>query len=337
MAGFALTAALFHSFNHALTKSLLFLGTGSVLHATGERNLGKLGGLINKMPWVSGMVLVGILAISGIPTLSGFLGEWLLLQSYLFFPKIQPLYLNMLIPIMAGLFALTMGLGAYVMVKFYGIIFLGKPRESTLVKAIDASYLERLGLGWLAAACVLLGVMPIVLLKTLSPFMAKKFGASYLKLFDGENPLLTVTSTIAQSSYSPGMILLLICTIMLLSYLSIRRLYRWNDRRVPAWDGGFPRQNARMQDTAEGMGQPIKHIFRAFVHARVSAPEPGDKNPQYHAHMEDKFWQGLYLPMLQLIDHLAKWVSKMQDGRINHYLLYSFITLLLLLWWTLWQ
>ena len=87
LAALALIAVLYHAVNHAFFKSLLFLGTGSVLHATHERNLGKLGGLIRRMPWVAWLTLVGALAIAGLPPLNGFVSEWLLLQAFLFAPR----------------------------------------------------------------------------------------------------------------------------------------------------------------------------------------------------------------------------------------------------------
>ena len=86
MAALALTAVLYHAASHAGFKSLLFLGTGSVLHATGERNLGRLGGLIRTMPWLAWLTLVGVLASAGLPPLGGFVSEWLLLQGFLFTP-----------------------------------------------------------------------------------------------------------------------------------------------------------------------------------------------------------------------------------------------------------
>ena len=88
LAALALMAALYHALNHAFMKSLLFLGTGAVLHATGERNLGRLGGLIHRMPWVAWLVLVGALALAGLPPLNGFVSEWLLLQAFLFAPDV---------------------------------------------------------------------------------------------------------------------------------------------------------------------------------------------------------------------------------------------------------
>src|SRR5438874_6346435 len=160
LAALTLTATLYHALNHAVFKSLLFLATGSVLHATKQRSLGKLGGLIRRMPWVAGLALVGTLAIAGLPPLNGFVSEWLLLQSFLFTPQIPHAFINMLVPLGAAMLALTVALAAYVMVKFYGVIFLGQHREASLAQAHDANWLERLGLLWLAIGCLVLGLVP---------------------------------------------------------------------------------------------------------------------------------------------------------------------------------
>ena len=102
LAALSLVAALYHALNHSFMKSLLFLGTGSVLHATGERQLGKLGGLIHKMPKLALLMLVSTLAIAGLPPLNGFVSEWLLLQAFLLSPGLPQPYLTMLVPIAAA-------------------------------------------------------------------------------------------------------------------------------------------------------------------------------------------------------------------------------------------
>src|SRR6185369_16181999 len=158
LAAIALTAVLYHALNHAFFKSLLFLATGSVLHATGERNLGRLGGLIHRMPWVAWLALVGTLAIAGLPPLNGFVSEWLLLQAFLFTPSLPQSFVNMLVPLAAAALVLAVALAAYVMVKFYGVVFLGRARESNLAYARDAGRLERFALLWLAAGCIALGI-----------------------------------------------------------------------------------------------------------------------------------------------------------------------------------
>ncbi len=139
LAALALIAVLYHSLNHAFMKSLLFLGTGAVLHATGERNLGRLGGLIHRMPWAGWLTLVGVLAIAGLPPLNGFVSEWLLLQTFLFSHEVPRPFVNMLLPLGAAVLALAAALAGYVMVKFFGIIFLGQPREASLARAHDVA------------------------------------------------------------------------------------------------------------------------------------------------------------------------------------------------------
>src|SRR4051812_36413610 len=178
LSALALVAALYHCINHAFFKCLLFLVTGSVLHATNERSLGRLGGLIHSMPVVAWLALIGTLAIAGLPPLNGFVSEWLLLQAFLLTPGLPNSYLNMLVPVAAAALALTFALSGYVMVKFYGVIFLGRPREEKLKDAHDAGAFERIGLVWLAAGCVLLGVLPVTVIVQLGTVTSALLGAS---------------------------------------------------------------------------------------------------------------------------------------------------------------
>src|SRR5262249_8769305 len=87
-AALALTAALFHVFNHSLFKSLLFFGAGAVLVATHERNMEHLGGLIHRMPKTAFVFLVGCASISALPPLNGFASEWLTFQAILVSPML---------------------------------------------------------------------------------------------------------------------------------------------------------------------------------------------------------------------------------------------------------
>jgi formate hydrogenlyase subunit 3/multisubunit Na+/H+ antiporter MnhD subunit len=178
LAAITLTAVLYHALNHAFFKSLLFLATGAVLHATKERSLGKLGGLIHRMPWVAWLALVGTLAIAGLPPLNGFVSEWLLLQAFLFTPSLPQSFINMLVPLAAAALVLSAALAAYVMVKFFGVVFLGRPREEALSRARDAGAWERLGMLWLVAGCLLLGLMPIQFIALIDPVTRRSSAAS---------------------------------------------------------------------------------------------------------------------------------------------------------------
>ena len=124
-----------------------------------------------------GSALVGTLAFAGLPPLNGFVSEWLLLQAFLFTPSLPHSFVNMLVPVAAAALVLAVALSAYVMVKFYGVIFLGRPREANLAYAKDAGRFERVALVWLAAGCVLLGVFPVTVITLLDPINTMLVGA----------------------------------------------------------------------------------------------------------------------------------------------------------------
>ncbi len=330
-ASLALTATLYHCLNHAFFKSLLFLSTGSVLHATGERNLGKLGGLIHQMPWVAWLALIGVLASAGLPPLNGFVSEWLLLQSFLFTPEVPHGYLNMLLPVFAAAIALIAALAGFTMVKFFGVVFLGQPREEKLAQAHDASRLSRLGLLWLAAGCVLLGLMPNVIVSLLDPVMQLLIGFGRQLDARPENWLFLAPFYEERASYSPIIFFCGIVAMTLVSWLAVRRYFHSRAKRVPPWDCGFPLQTGRMQDTSEGYSQPIRRIFSPFFKRTRQHPSPFDAQPRYLSIVEDPFWYWLYLPVAWIVEQGTRVVDFLQRGRIAIYLLYSFATLITLL------
>ena len=325
----ALIAVLYHSVNHAFMKSLLFLGTGAVLHATGERNLGHLGGLIHRMPWVAWLTLVGALAIAGLPPLNGFVSEWLLLQAFLFAHEVPQQFVNMLLPMGAALLALAAALSAYVMVKFFGVIFLGQPREAALAQAHDAGLLERIGLVWLAAGCFALGLAPSQVVARLAA-VTKQFGLPALA--DTAAPWwMLVPLADREASYAPTVFLVAVAAVVVLAIFAVRMLYHRSVRRAPPWDCGFANLDARMQDTAEGFGQPIRHIFQPFFSMHRELPTPFDRAPRYSVRVGDRIWQTCYAPLGGIVQRIADSFAWIQQGRISVYLLYSFVTLVVLL------
>jgi NADH:ubiquinone oxidoreductase subunit 5 (subunit L)/multisubunit Na+/H+ antiporter MnhA subunit len=299
------------------------------LHATGERNLGRLGGLIHRMPWVAWLSLIGALAIAGLPPLNGFVSEWLLLQSFLFADQIPHPFVNMLIPMGAALVALCAALAGYVMVKFFGVIFLGQPREPSLANAHDCGRLERIGLVWLALGCVLLGLFPAQVIRGLGTVTEQLIGVSSP---GREAPwwLLAPVPT-RHVSYGPVIFLTATVTVIVLTFVLVRLFYHQRVRRGPAWDCGFGKLNARMQDTAEGFGQPIRNIFQSFFSIERELPTPFDRSPRYRISITDRIWRGAYEPLGAVVQRVADVVALLQQGRIAVYLLYSFVTLVVLL------
>lgn len=329
LAALSLTATLYHSLNHAFFKSLLFIGTGSILHATGERNMGRMGGLIRHMPWVAVLMLVGVLSISGLPPFNGFVSEWLLLQAFLLSPGLPNNYINMLIPVAAAVIALAAALAAYVMVKFYGVIFLGQPRGEAREPAHDAGIWERIGLSWLALGCVVLGLAPVYVVRQLDLVTQILVGRGLGNAAPGW--LFLAPVDIERASYSPVYFLLAVLGVMLVTALVVHHYYHGRLRRGPAWDCGFPAQTSRMQDTAEGFGQPIRRIFEPFFRIERELPSAFDTHPRYHGRSDDLIWFALYLPIKRTTEKLSSLVSLLQHGRIHLYLTYTFVTLVVLL------
>ncbi|HEY8047669.1 MAG TPA: hydrogenase 4 subunit B [Ramlibacter sp.] len=330
LAALALTAALYHVASHALFKSLLFLATGSVLHATGERNLGKLGGLMRFTPWIAWVALLGVLASAGLPPLGGFVAEWLLLQSFLFTPGLPDALLNMLVPVATAVIALVAALAGYTMVKFFGVIFLGQPREERLKEARDAGIWERIGMAWLALGCIVLGLAPVQFIQLIDPVTQQLAGGG-LGSTVARNGWLLAPTSLERASYGPVIFLLGVGASVLLAFVAVRAVYHGRVRRSAPWDCGYPWQNARMQDTAEGFGQPIRQIFEPFFAMRRELPSPFDAAPRYEVVIGDRFWDWMYRPIAAGVEWFARLVGLLQQGRISVYLLYSFVTLVAVL------
>jgi hypothetical protein len=134
-----------------------------------------------------------------------------------------------------------------------------------------------------------------------------------------------------RASYSPLILFLIILGGALFTFFAVRKFYHGRVRRGPAWDCGYPAQTPRMQDSAEGFGQPIRQIFEFFFGVIRQVPSPFDTKPHYHGETRDQLWDLLYLPIARVTEKLSTLIGKLQHGRIPLYLLYSFVTLIALL------
>jgi NADH:ubiquinone oxidoreductase subunit 5 (subunit L)/multisubunit Na+/H+ antiporter MnhA subunit len=275
------------------------------------------------------LTLIGALAIAGLPPLNGFVSEWLLLQAFLSAHEVPQLFLNMLLPLGAAVVVLAAALAGYVMVKFFGVVFLGQARETALAHAHDAGWRERAGMIWLAAACIILGLLPKQVISVLA-LVPQQFGMLAPSSSTGGWWLLEPVPDRA-ASYSPLIFLAIVASSVAATIFIVSRIYRRRVRRSAPWDCGFARLDSRMQDTAEGFGQPIRHIFQPFFGMHRELPSPGDSSPRYRVVVSDRIWTGVYVPAAALVQRLAGTVTWLQQGRISTYLIYSLVTLLVLL------
>ena len=326
-----LVAGLYHTLNHAVFKALLFLGAGAILKSTGLRNLNEMGGLIRYMPQTAMYFLVGALAISALPPLNGFVSEWLTFQASLQAPLLESGVVRSLVPIVAAVLALSGALTGMCFVKVYGVAFLGQHRHVLAARPLEASVWERAGMLWLALACVALGLLPVIMIGQLNAVSHALIGASLPQEAMSAGWLWLVPTSSAQASYSPIIFLFGIAAVFAVTIFVVRRVYHGRLRRAAPWDCGFPEQTSRMEDTADGFGQPIRQIFAPVFLIHREIPRADDPHPVFRQEVEDRHWYWLYRPVARLNELVSRYVGLLQQGRISIYLLYSFVTLIALL------
>ena len=333
-AALALTAALFHVFNHSLFKSLLFFGAGAVLTATGERDMERLGGLIHRMPLTAIAFLVGSVAISALPPFNGFVSEWLTFQAILLSPHLPQWLLKFLVPAVGAMLALSAALAAGCFVKAFGATFLGRPRTSVAQYAQETDAFSLTAMFVLGLLCLIAGILPGYFIDALAPVTQQLLGAQMPRQ-EHLKWLTIVPIAESRSSYN-GLLLLILIAVA--AWLAVQVIHRWAShagRRSAAWDCGFPDASPITQYTAGSFAQPIRRVFGSFAfHAReeVDMPAPGQTRPaRFHVNMRDLVWDALYAPAESVIGFAADWLNKVQFWTIRAYLSLVFGTVVVLL------
>ncbi len=334
-----LLAALMHCLNHALFKSLLFLGVGVILHQTHEQSLENMGGLIHRMPKLANLFLVGTLSIAALPPLNGFVSEWLIFQAALQAGAIESGVLRSMIPTATAVLALTGALAAACFVKVYGVAFLGLPRSHAIAHAHEISDRGMLvGPALLAALCVLLGLLPTPFINLLSTVTFQLFGET-LHPISSLGWLWVTPVSPEVSAYAPTLVLFGAALVGWIGYYILYRRTGLEPRRADPWDCGFGGLTPRMQYTSGSFSMPIRRIFQPLFAVRETIEETATgpvghrvTRLRYQFQVLDRAWLFLYEPAGHAVTRLARWVGRLQTGNTRTYLSYSFFTLLILLW-----
>lgn len=322
-AALALTAALFHAFNHMTFKSLLFMGAGAVLTATGRRDLDGLGGLIHRMPVTSVLTLIGVTAISALPPLNGFASEWLLFQSILLSPGLPQLGLQIIVPAAGGLLALAAALAAAAFVRLYGVGFLGRSRSDAARDAREVDRCMLVAMTGLGSLCVLAGIVPAFVLDALAPAV-DQLTANRLPQQMAEPWLTLIPVAEARSTYNPLLVFAFIAIAASASALAMHRFGSRALRRGPAWDCGFPEPSPATQYGAASFAQPIRRVLGSQIlraSETVDMPPPGDPRPARHrVTMHDVIWERLYLSVARGVVYVSARLNGLQFLTIRVYL-----------------
>jgi hydrogenase-4 component B len=338
LATLGLIAGMYHTLNHACFKGLLFLGAGAVLRATGTRNMEEMGGLAKRMPQTAFFFLVGAVAISALPPLNGFVSEWLTYQTLLQgFGTTESLW-RLVLPLSGAMLALTGALAAACFVKAFGITFLAQPRSEAARNAHEAPPTMRAGMALLTAACVLLGLFPAAFIGLLDPLTQQLTGeqlSAQLSLNHGV--VLGLLTDKAGTVSTLGILLTGLCLLPAPLALRLVLARKAKTRIGPTWACGQPGLTPQMEYTATGFSKPVRMIFKALFQPRRDVQREYDFSPyfatniRFESHIEEVFVERLYRPLRIMILRVSRRIRALQAGSIHAYLLYIFVTLLLLL------
>ncbi|MEP0825147.1 MAG: hypothetical protein HRF40_06650 [Nitrososphaera sp.] len=353
--GLAILASMLHAANHAFFKSLLFMGAGSVESRTHTGNMEKLGGLARKMPYTSLTFLIGSISIAGLPPFNGFVSEWLTMQSLLFTSQLPSTILQISLGFASLAFALSIGTSMAVFVKLFGISFLARARSSVTSSAREVPKLMIFGKSILALLCILFGILPAAGINLIS---------SAFDIESADGGQLGILGTIElqkNSEHNFASLSMPSIVVMLLSFGAATAGFVYAIRResgkrpmvkaattstsssTPTWYSGYQQaggnSSSRSEYGAASFSQPIQVVFRMLYKTKTSIIRTyhSDKNPYLRKSTTvqsasvDIFESYFYTPMISASIFILDKIRKIQTGKVNAYLLYIMITLILLL------
>jgi len=337
LAGLALAAALLHVVNHSAFKALLFGAAGSVLRATGERNLDLLGGLRPRMPVTAGLFALGALGAVALPPGNGFISEWLLLQSMIHGLAVPGVTMAIVLPLAVAVIALSAGLAAAVFVKALGVGFFARPRAEQAAAAKESPPLMLAGMGLLAVLCAALALVPGLLGDGLDRAVAAVG-------FSGTRPVSGGGLQVRLDEVSATLSPLWVVASLVIALGMVRATVGWAGRRrqrrtqARLWDCGGGAPTARMAYTATSFAEPLQRVFDD-----VLAPEQDvDVTPvresaylvervKFRNRVPDRIEHRLYRPVLDLLAAAGRSARRLAGGSVHAYLGYGFFGLITLL------
>jgi formate hydrogenlyase subunit 3/multisubunit Na+/H+ antiporter MnhD subunit len=333
----ATAAALLHLIGHAAFKCLGFLGAGSVLAATGLRDLDSLGGLVRRMRASTVLFGVAALGASGLPLGAGFVSEWLLVQSLIHAAPGHDSLVALTAPLAVGVVALTTGLGVAAMVKAFGIGFLARPRSEAAAGAREAPGSMLVGMTIAAAACVLVAAVPSVVAPTLQKVLDGLPAAKAVAFSDFG---VVIGLPGVSGSIAPGVIAatLLLAVLVAVGLALLRSRGRPEPASLPLWACGADDLTARMQYTATSFAEPLQRVFDDVLRpdtdvevTHIAESQYMADSVTYRSRIGDAVEERLYPPVLRAVTSVATLLRRAHTGSVHLYLLYGALGVLIVL------
>jgi hydrogenase-4 component B len=337
LAVFALSAGLYHLINHAIFKGLLFLCAGSVYKATGTRDMEKLGGLVKLMPWTSAAFLIGAMALSALPPLNGFIGEWLIFQALFLGALNSGGTVKIFLSVCAGILAFTGGLAAACFVKAFGITFLGLSRSKRAASAQEVSLSMKVPMVFMSMLTLVFGVCAAFIIRSLTMVSGFVLGINTSRIsFSLDNFNLAPYPLNGVNLSSPLLALILVSVAGLIIALLYLRLGKKRIVIGKTWGCGYYNLDSRAEYTATAFSKPFRIAFSFFLLPYRKTEKIRDalyqvKHFKYEVFTTPIFKRYIYDPLLHSIFKIAHSLRKLQTGSIHLYIAYIFITIILLI------
>jgi hydrogenase-4 component B len=326
---------LLHVWNHALFKSLLFFGAGSVVHSMGTRELDVMGGLGRRMPTTATCFLIGAVAICGLPPLNGFVSELLiyigLFKTIQLPPGVESGSLASAAAFAAPGLALVGALAVACFVKVYGIVFLGAARSEQADHAHESGRAMTTPMIVLAGCCILIGIVPLLFAPMLQ-------GAAFTWAA-AETGGAADISGMQLASVAPLLPISIIACILIIligaGTLMLRRRVRMSPSSL-TWDCGYAAPSARMQYTSSSFAQWLVDLFRWALRPQLHPPKidtlfPDDTS--FESHVNDTVLEEAVGPTTRCLTWLFGLSRYLQQGSLQAYLLYIMVIVIGLLLW----
>lgn len=330
-------AAMLHLIAHAAFKSLGFLAAGSVLAATGLRDLDQLGGLARRMPATTVLFGVAALGACGLPLGAGFAGEWLLIQALIHAPPGPDLLLALTTPVAVAAVALAAGLGVATMVKAFGIGFLARGRSTAATDATEAPMSMVVGMTGPAVVCLLLAVAPVLV----APGLEKVLDTLPAAQPVGYRGLGAVVSLPGMSgSMAPAVIAagVVFAAAVAVAATRWRARCRPEPAILPLWGCGADDLTARMEYTATSFAEPLQRIFDDVLRPDTDVDITHTTESRYFADrisyrstIADAIEQLCYPPVIRAVRAAAELVRRAHTGSVHLYLAYGAVGVLIVL------
>jgi hydrogenase-4 component B len=319
-----MAGALLHVLNHALFKSLLFLGAGAIIHLAGTRDIDRMGGLARALPLTAVAFLIGAVAICGLPPLNGFVSEFLIYLGIFKGFGVSSGQAAGFLALAAPALALTGGLALACFVKAYGCVFLGEPRTPLPKPHENPAMIGAMAI--LGSICVGIGVVPITIVRLIEPVVSA--------LFPQRGALRpSIRTNCPLYGLSVGAAILFLVVILLIVFY-VNRLKAIPSGETGTWDCGYAAPSARMQYSASSFAGMLVGIFSPILRPERHEPHVSGLFPateQFQSHVPEVVLDKGIMPFLGAIDRRFAHIRRMQNGQLNHYILYIVVALIVLL------